>query len=131
MSKKKVKPGGVDNYISRQPLKFQDQLVKIRKVIREIAPGSIETMSYFDMPGYCYEGYDYNGMFAWFSIKDLYIRLHVRPEALLSNKSLLKNYPYTKAIVSFSAEARIPITLVKKLVKASIKDMKKLSSKGE
>lgn len=75
------------------------------------------------MPGYSYEGYDYNGMFAWFSFKSPFVRLHVRPEALVKHKNELEKYTKTKAIISFPAEGRIPKALVKKLVKSSLKAM--------
>jgi uncharacterized protein YdhG (YjbR/CyaY superfamily) len=87
--------------------------------------GSTETVSYFQMPGYCYEGYDYNGMFAWFSFKTPYVRLHVRPPVLEDNIKHLGDYPTTKAIISFPANKAIPKALVQKLVKASIEAMKK------
>ena len=89
-----------------------------------MAPESIETVSYFQMPGYSYKGYDYNGMFAWFSLKKPNVRLHVRPPVIQDHKKELANYATTKAIVSFPATQKIPTTLVKKLVRASIKAMK-------
>jgi uncharacterized protein YdhG (YjbR/CyaY superfamily) len=102
---------------------FHASLRTMRTAIREVAPDSIETVSYFDMPGYSYEGYDYNGMFAWFSFKAPFVRLHVRPQALIKNKKELVNYAKTKAIVSFSIDQQIPKALIKKLVRASLKDM--------
>lgn len=118
-----IKPGGVDEYIADCPKEVQDKLREMRAAIREVAPDSVETVSYFDMPGYSYEGFDYNGMFAWFSFKSPYVRLHVRPEALAVHKSELEKYTKTKAIVSFPAEGRIPKSLVKKLVRSSVKAM--------
>ena len=82
-------------------------------------------MSYFQMPGYFYEGYDYNGMFARFSFKKPHVRLHVRPPVIEDHKKELSGYRTTKAIVSFPANEDIPIKLVKKLVRASITVMKK------
>lgn len=76
------------------------------------------------MPGYFYEGYDYNGMFAWFSFKTPYVRLHVRPPVIDDNGKDLKDYATTKSIISFPVDRAIPKTLVEKLVKASIKTMK-------
>ncbi len=99
----------------------------MRSAIREVAPDSVETVRYFDMPGYSYEGYDYNGMFAWFSFKAPFVRLHVRPEALAKHKDELGKYAKTKAIVSFPAEGAIPKALVKKLVKSSLKAMMDLT----
>jgi uncharacterized protein YdhG (YjbR/CyaY superfamily) len=76
------------------------------------------------MPGYSYPGFDYDGMFAWFSFKKPYIRLHVRPPVIEAHERELADYSATKAIVSFPSGNPIPIALVKKLVKASVKVMR-------
>ncbi len=119
-----VQPGGVDEYIARCPKEVQGKLKKIRAAIREVAPGSTETVSYFHIPGYSYEGYDYNGMFAWFSYKDPHVRLHLRPPVVEDHKREVKSYATSKAIVSFPADEEVPVALVKKLVKASLKAMR-------
>ncbi len=76
------------------------------------------------MPGYSYDGYDYDGMFAWFSFKNPYVRLHVRPPVLEDHANEVKRYKTTKAIVSFPMEEKISKRLIQKLVRASIKVMK-------
>jgi uncharacterized protein YdhG (YjbR/CyaY superfamily) len=119
-----IEPGGVDEYIKQCPKGIQPRLKDIRSAIRGAAPGSTETVSYFQMPGYSYEGYDYSGMFAWFSFRATYVRLHVRPPVLEDNIRHLGDYATTKAIISFPANNAIPKALVQKLVKASIKAMK-------
>jgi uncharacterized protein YdhG (YjbR/CyaY superfamily) len=122
-----IKPGGVDEYIGEWPKETQVRLKEMRVAIREVAPDAVETVSYFDMPGYSYEGFVYNGMFAWFSFKEPFVRLHVRPEAIVAHKKELEKYAKTIAIVSFPKEEPIPKTLVKKLVKSSLKSMKDLT----
>jgi uncharacterized protein YdhG (YjbR/CyaY superfamily) len=119
-----IEPGGVDEYIKQCPKGIQPRLTDVRRAIRGAAPGSTETVSYFEMPGYSYEGYGYNGMFAWFSFKAPYVRLHVRPPVLEDNIKRVGDYVTTKAIISFPADKAIPKALVQKLVKASIKAMK-------
>jgi len=119
-----VNPGGVDEYITECPKEAQRALNELRSSIRSVAPNAIETVSYFGIPGYSYEGYPYNGMFAWFSFKAPFVRLHVRPEALIQYKKDVEVFTKTKAVISFFAEKPLPKTLVKKLVRASIKDMK-------
>jgi len=119
-----IKPGGVEQYIARQPMDVRDRLQDLRSAIQQAAPGSTETVSYFDMPGYFYEGYDYQGMFAWFSFKKPHVRLHVRPGAIERYKKELAGFATTRAIVSFPAKQAIPAAIVKKLVKASVKVMK-------
>src|SRR5271157_6035110 len=119
-----IEPGGVDEYIAKCPKGIQPRLKELRSAIQLAASGSSETVSYFKMPGYFYEGYDYNGMFAWFSFKAPYVRLHVRPPVIEDNIKHLGDYSTTKAVISFPANKAIPKALVQKLVKASIKAMK-------
>lgn len=126
MNKKKVKPQEitVEEYITESPKESQDKLRKIRAAIREVAPDATERTDYFQMPGYSYDGYDYNGMFVWFSFKNPYVRLHVRPPVMQNHKQELVGYKTTKSILSFPMGKEISMDLVKKLVNASIKVMK-------
>ena len=122
-----IVPGGVDEYIEKCPIEAQDRLNDIRIAIQGAAPDSTETVSYFQMPGYFYEGDDYNGMFAWFSYKAPYVRLHLRPPVIEDHKKDIRGYAITKSIISFPTNKVIPKALVKKLVKASIQLMKRKS----
>jgi uncharacterized protein YdhG (YjbR/CyaY superfamily) len=121
---KSIVPGGVDEYIANCPPEAGAKLTEIRNAIKSVAPGSIETVSYFQIPGYSYEGYSYNGMFVWFSYQKSKIRLHFIPPVIDKYKDELSGYKTTKSIVSFDADVDLPISLVKKLVKASIEEMK-------
>jgi uncharacterized protein YdhG (YjbR/CyaY superfamily) len=120
----KRKTSEVDAYIAKCPEEVQGDLVKIRAAIRAAAPGATERTDYFQMPGYSYPGFDYDGMFAWFSFKKPHIRLHVRPPVIQEHRKELAGYAATKAIVGFPMGQPIPVTLVKKLVKGSLKVMK-------
>ena len=116
---------GVDEYIARCPKEVQGDLAKIRAAIRAAVPGATERTDYFQMPGYSNPGVDYyDGMFAWFSFKKPHIRLHVPPSVIQEHSKELAGYAKTKAIVSFPVGKPAPMTLVKKLVKASVKAMK-------
>jgi len=124
----KRKSSGVDEYIARCPKEAQGNLAKMRAAIRAAAPGATERTDYFRMPGYSHPGVDYyDGMFTWFSFKKPYIRLHVAPPVMQEHKKELAGYATTKAIVSFPVGKPVPVTLVKKLVKASAKVMKGMS----
>jgi uncharacterized protein YdhG (YjbR/CyaY superfamily) len=120
----KRKTNDVDEYIAGCPKEAQGNLAKMRAAIRAAAPGAAERTDYFQMPGYSYPGFDYDGMFAWFSFKSPHIRLHVRPPVIQNHRRELAGYSTTKAIVSFPMDKPVPVALVKKLVKASIKAMK-------
>ena len=126
---KKVKAKGapanhVDQYIAKAPKAVQGKLREIRAAIREAAPGATERTDYFEWPGYSYEGYDYDGMFAWFSLKEPHVRLHVRPPVIQDHKKELAGFFTTKAVVGFPTDRAVSKALVKMLVKASIRVMK-------
>ena len=125
-AKKVIVPGGVDEYIVSCPSGVRTKLKQIRSAIRDVAPDAIETVSYFQFPGYSYEGYDYNGMFAWFSYKKPFIRLHLRPPVIADHKQeiqKIKGCRATTGILSFPEDAQIQPALVKKLVRASLEVM--------
>ena len=115
----------VDEYIARCPKEAQGDLAKIRAAIRAAAPGATERTDYFQWPGYSDSGINYyDGMFVWFSFKKPHIRLHVPPSVIQQHRKELAGYATTKAIVSFPIGKPVPMILVKKLVKASLKAMK-------
>src|SRR5580704_17524946 len=128
MSKKvsptRAKPNNTAKYIANAPKEVKRKLRDIRAAIRVAAPGATERTDYFQWPGYSYEGYNYDGMFASFSFKDSNVRLHVRPPVIANHKKQLARFATTKAVVHFPADDAISSALVKKLVKASIKVMK-------
>jgi uncharacterized protein YdhG (YjbR/CyaY superfamily) len=114
----------VDDYIASCPQPVQAALRKIRTSIREVAPNAIETTDYFGIPGYSYPGYDYSGMFVWFSFKEPHIRLHLRPPTIENHARELRTYSTSKGIVGFPADQTISMALVKKLARASLAVMK-------
>src|SRR5271170_6874857 len=121
----KLKSDEVDKYIARCPKEAQGDLAKIRAAIRAAVPGATERTDYFQWPGYSLPGIDYyDGMFAWFSFKKPHVRLHVPPSVIQKHKKELAGYATTKAIISFPLGKPVPMTLVKKLVRASLKAMK-------
>jgi len=124
-SQKTIVPSGVNEYVSSQPEGVQDKLTTVRSAIQKVAPDAVETVSYFGIPGYSYEGYDYNGMFAWFSYKAPHIRLHVRPPVAENHAAELEGCKISKGIISFPEERDVSTTLIKKLVMASFKEMTK------
>ena len=115
----------VDDYIAKCPKEAQGDLVNIRAAIRAAVPRATERTDYFRMPGYSDPGINfYDGMFTWFSFKKPHIRLHVPPAVIQKHRKELAGYATTKAVISFPKGKPVPTTLVKKLVKASLKAMK-------
>lgn len=125
-SRKRARTNGVDKYIANAPKAVQAKLRQVRAAISDAVPGATERTDYFELPGYSYDhkGYDYDGMFVWFSFKAPHVRLHLRPPVTENHKKQLAGCVVTKAIVAFPADRAISTALIKKLVKASLKVMK-------
>jgi uncharacterized protein YdhG (YjbR/CyaY superfamily) len=121
----KPKNKEVDEYIAKCPKEAQGDLAKVRAAIRTAVPDATERTDYFRMPGYSDPGIKfYDGMFTWFSFKKPHIRLHVPPVVIAEHRKELAGFATTKAVISFPKDKPVPITLVKKLVRASLKAMK-------
>lgn len=107
----------VDAYIASAPIEVQDKLKEIRAAIKEIAPNAVESISYM-MP--CYD----KGRIAWFGLMKTHIGLYLRPPIIAEHKKELTDYVTTKSAVHFPLDKKLPIQLIKKLVKARMKKNK-------
>ena len=105
----------VDEYISRAPKEVQGKLEELRTAIREAAPTAVERISY-GMPYY-----DYKGRLIYFRLTKAHIGLYVPPPVIEEHKNELADYQAAKATVRFPLNKKLPITLIKKLVKAGMK----------
>jgi uncharacterized protein YdhG (YjbR/CyaY superfamily) len=117
------KSAEVDAYIAQAPVEVRRRLATLRSVIRSIAPDATEVISY-QMPGYSYPGYRYKGMFVWFALQSGHIGLYLRPPTIENHRRELAKYGTTKSAVHLPLEQEIPIPLVQKLVRASLRIMR-------
>jgi len=69
-------------------------------------------------------------MFAWFGLQESYIRLYLWPPEIQDHGKELVDYDTTRAVVRFSVDKKVPVPLVKKLVRASVKIMKEKPKKS-
>ncbi len=104
----------VDAYIARAPKEVQGKLRQVRAAIRQVAPDAVESISYM-MPSYD------KGKIAWFANMRSHIGLYLRPPIIAEHKKDLAGYTTTKSAVHLSLDKKIPILLIKKLVKARMK----------
>jgi len=109
------KPKDVDSYIASAPKEMQRKLEDIRRAIKEVAPTADERISY-GMPYY-----DYKGRLVWFAIMKTHIGLYLRPPIIEEYKRELTGYKTTKSAIHFPLDEKLPIMLIKKLVKARMK----------
>jgi uncharacterized protein YdhG (YjbR/CyaY superfamily) len=111
----KKRPRDVDEYIALAPMEVQDKLREVRAAIREAAPAAVESISY----GMAY--YEYRGRLAWFGLAKNHIGLYLRPPVIQEHMKELVGYETTKSAIRLPLDKKIPVTLVKKLVKARVK----------
>ena len=110
----------VGEYISQAPKEVQGRLRQIREAIKAVAPKAEEKISY-RMPYY-----GYKGQLAYFAYFKNHIGLYIPPPVIQENKSDLEGYKTAMATVQFPHDKKLPIGLVKKLVKARVKKNDKL-----
>jgi uncharacterized protein YdhG (YjbR/CyaY superfamily) len=102
----------VDAYIAKAPKPVQGKLKELRAAIKHVAPRAAESISY-RMPYY-----EYKGRLAWFAPMKTHIGLYLRPPVIEEHLCELAGYTTTKSAVHFPLEKKLPISLIKKLVRA-------------
>src|SRR5262245_30359268 len=109
------KPKDVDTFIAGAPKEVQTKLKEIRAIIKKTAPLAKESISY-GMPFYAY-----NGQLAYFSHWKKHLGLYVPPPVIKDHESDLAGYETTKSAVHFPLDKKLPVGLIKKLLKARMK----------
>ena len=106
----------VDEYISMFPDDVQDILEKVRRTIKESAPGAEEAISY-RMPAF-----KLNGSLVWFAAFKDHIGFFPTSSGREAFKKELSKYKGGKGTVQFPIDEPIPFDLVKKIVKYRVKE---------
>jgi uncharacterized protein YdhG (YjbR/CyaY superfamily) len=107
----------INEYLSWQPPKTKAALEKLRKIILSVAPNAEEVISYA-MPAFKYHGMligfagwkNHSGFYPWNS------------RTVNEFKEELKGYETSKGAIQFPLAKPIPVALVKKIVKARMKE---------
>ncbi|MBI5224608.1 DUF1801 domain-containing protein [Candidatus Micrarchaeota archaeon] len=105
----------VDAYIKSAPLEVQGKLKELRAAIRQTAPKALEKISY-GMPYY-----GYMGRLAYFRHWKNHIGLYLTPPVIEMHKDELKEYVTAKATIRFPLSKKLPIPLIKKLIRIRMK----------
>lgn len=104
-----------DSYLALQPEKARDVLEKLRQTIKSSAPEAEEVISY-GLPAF-----RYHGMLVYFAAFKNHCSFF--PGSIVEKmKNELKNYKTSKGTIQFTAEKPLPTALVKKIVKARVKE---------
>ena len=104
----------VDAYIKAAPDAVRPKLVQLRGIVKTLAPEADEGISY-GMPYY-----KLNGALVGFAAFKNHIGFF--PGAIVKDfKTELAGYKTSKGTVQLPLEGRLPVTLIKTLIKASMK----------
>jgi uncharacterized protein YdhG (YjbR/CyaY superfamily) len=108
-------PKNVDQYIAKAPKAVQSKLLEMRGVIRQIAPDAKESISYK------MRYYSYKGRLVWFASMKGYIGMYLRPPVIAEHERELAAYTTTKSAIHFALGKKLPLPLIKKLVRARVR----------
>jgi uncharacterized protein YdhG (YjbR/CyaY superfamily) len=106
----------VDEYLAGVPKETRTVLEKLRKTIKAAAPMASEVISY-QMPMY-----KHHGMVIGFAAFKDHCSIFPGAAILDAHKDELKSYSTSKGTIRFPVNKPLPATLVRKLVKARIKE---------
>ncbi len=113
----------VDDYIKSAPRDVQTKLLELRKIIKSVAPRALEKLSY-GMPYY-----GYKGRFAYFAFAKKHVGLYITPPVIAEHRKELKNYSTSTATIRFPLDEKLPVALIKKMLKSRLKKNEARSDK--
>lgn len=106
----------VDDYISQFPDNIQTNLEKLRRAIRECAPGSKEVISY-RIPTFKLKG----NLVHFGAFKD-HIGFFPTSSARIAFKKELSKYKGGRGTIQFPIDKPIPFALIRRIVKYRVKE---------
>lgn len=115
MKKLIKKTATVDEYLASLPEKESEVLSNLRKTIQSTAPKAEEVISY-GMPGY-----KYYGMLVYFAAFKNHCSFFPGSSLLKQLGKGVEKYKTSKGTLQFTVDKPLPVTLVKKIVKARMK----------
>ena len=113
---KSITAASVNEYMENIPEKERAVLEKLRKTIRSVVPKAEEVISY-QIPTFKYNG----GLVSYAAFKN-HCSLFPWNAGLIKKIEELKNYSTSKGTIHFTVDKPLPVALVKKIVKARMKE---------
>jgi len=109
-------PKSVDAYLAALPTEVREVLSKLRSTIKAAAPKAEEVISY-GMPGY-----KYHGALVYFAAFKNHCSFFPGSSKIIGLYDELKSFKTAKGTIQFTNDKPLPIALVKKIVKARMKE---------
>ncbi len=114
MQKTEIKT--INQYIKLFPKQTQEKLIELRLIIKESAPQAQEKISY-QMPTFYL-----NGNLVHFAAYKKHLGFYPAPSGIETFKKELAKYKNAKGSVQFPLDKKLPLTLIKKIVKYRVKE---------
>jgi len=116
----KVAPKTVDEYLANVPEPAQSTLKHIRAVIRSVVPAETTEVISYGIPMF-----KYRGMLVGYAAFKKHCSLFPTGSGVLDRfEKELKGYRTSKGTIQFASDKPLPDALVKKIVKARVKENK-------
>lgn len=121
---RKQRPKDVDAYLAAQPEAFRRSLQTLREAIRLVVPDAEEALVY-GVPGFKLDG---KSLACYAGFKNHCGFYPMSPAVIKAHASELKDYEVSEGTIRFQPERMLSPTLIEKLVKARIAEIRKGSS---
>jgi uncharacterized protein YdhG (YjbR/CyaY superfamily) len=112
-----IAPSSIDEYIQGFPVAVQSRLQQVRKAIQLAAPNATEKISYA-MPAFYL-----NGNIVYFAGYKNHIGFYPTSSGIRAFTGDIIKYKSSKGAVQFPHDKRLPVTLIKKIVRFRVKEM--------
>jgi uncharacterized protein YdhG (YjbR/CyaY superfamily) len=116
MMNKSAPPKDVNEYLLNQPENVRVVLEQLRQRIKAAAPQAEEVISY-GMPAY-----KYKGMLVYFAGYNNHIGFYPTAKGIEAFKKELSEYEISKGTVRFPIDKKLPLNLIRKMVKFRMKE---------
>ena len=114
---KAARPGTIDEYLARVSDHQRAALANLRATIKQVAPGAEECISY-GIPAF-----RLNGMLVGFGATAKHCAFYLMSATTVdAHKQALARYDTSKGTIRFQPDDPLPAALVRKLVKARIRE---------
>src|SRR5262245_54784995 len=120
------RPVSVEAYFASLPPEQGKPLQRLREVIGAAAPEADEGITY-GMPGFLLNG---RGLAGYMGFKDHYSFFPMSPAAIDAHRDELGDHVTGKGTISFEYDERLPVTLVKKVMKSRLAEVQDIQGRS-
>ncbi|MDX6385517.1 MAG: hypothetical protein QOK48_3090 [Blastocatellia bacterium] len=115
---RELRAGVVDKYLASVPEKKRATLEKLRRTIRTVVPEA-EEIIWYQIPTFKFQG---KPLVSFAAFKNHCSLFPMSMAIIRAHQDELKGYLTSKGTVRFTSENPLPATLVKKIVRARVKE---------